>query len=739
MKVIIECKNLEEYKVAIENYGINNYYPVISGISTNKLYDVLKSQNIEYSVKEFNNELKSKFDINNLCNDLNKGNKNNVIFVFGDKEDYIWAAYYQAKLTNSYIYILKNESELINRIKCTKFKFVTVISEHKLITVKLISLISEIQMNRLNNKEFYVGFLTARDIYGLTGLIIKNHIYNEDNLYKALTINRLDYNNKEILSSENVDVYPVSMTDVKFIEDDLKAKNRSFLTMIGHGRDDIYWLNNGAICGQACYYNRSNENSNKGKPSCFYTGKCFKRGMKVFHAYDVASRNVFVNSCYSSKIEEGLFSDNFNLVFAFLDGYSVSYLGSSFMVNGKEYMNYYYIAQAMSGIELGVISSNISKIYLDYGLGHPLSYFLIGDPRSKIKENIAKVEIDISKNQNNEYHVYYDIDKDVYLISLKFDNKDVNKKFLSNEYKLEIKSNNKDLYAVFRETEENVFLDIFSSTIISQGSLEVNFTKYYAIDKLAIRNFESMLGIGICPSSKFKAILTETKDVAINMAKTNITQISDLRKMNNFYKKIDKLNNRVLSLSETMVNYLVEQVHTKGYTWDDQCLSNGLQYKKYKNNNTDRCINCNRELYEIDYQHEFYKELYRKYYCCSACGITKDVPNNIKGVDIEVKGNSVVCAGDSIEQTLIIKNNTNNVLYGFAGMSIASGKDENITYEDGYTVEKVLLNNDESIEITSKINFPKESIPHNYWLYSNIILNGEVWVIKKDIWIVPSK
>ena len=135
MKVIIECKNLEEYKVAIENYGINNYYPVISGISTNKLYDVLKSQNIEYSVKEFNNELKSKFDINNLCNDLNKGNKNNVIFVFGDKEDYIWAAYYQAKLTNSYIYILKNESELINRIKCTKFKFVTVISEHKLITV----------------------------------------------------------------------------------------------------------------------------------------------------------------------------------------------------------------------------------------------------------------------------------------------------------------------------------------------------------------------------------------------------------------------------------------------------------------------------------------------------------------------------------------------------------------------------------------------------------------------------
>lgn len=739
MNTIIVCKSLEEYKAAIENYDINNFYPILDGVSTNKLYDVLKIQNIKYSINKFNNELKSKSDITNLCTDLNTGNKDNVILVFGNNDAYIWTAYYQAKLTNSYIYILKDEKELINYIKCTKFKFVTIISEHKLLTVKLISSISEIQLNRLRRKEFYVGYLTARDIYGLTSLIIKNHIYNKDNLYKALTINRLDYNTKKILSSENVDVYPVNMTDVKFIEDDLKTKNRSFLTMIGHGRDDIYWLNNGAICGQSCYYDNSNESLTKGKPSCFYTGKCFKRDMTVFHAYDIASRNVFVNACYSSKIEEGLFSDNFNLVFAFLDGHAVSYLGSSFMVNGAEYMNYYYIAQAMSGIELGNISLNISKIYLDYGLGHPLSYFLIGDPTSKVKEGIAKIELDIIKDTNNEYHTYYDISKDTYLISLKFDDIDANKKFLTNEYKLEVKSNNKNLYAVFRKTDKNVFLDIFSSTIISKGSLEVNFVKYYAIDKLAIRNFESMVGIGICPSSKFKSVLTETKDVAANMSKTNITQISDIRKMNNFYKKIDKLNNRILSLSETILNYLVEQVHTKGYTWDDQCLSNGLQYKKYKNINTEKCINCNRELYEIDYQHEFYTELYRKYYCCSACGITKDVPHDFKGVNIQVKGNSIVLAGDSIEQKLIIKNTTNNILCGFGGMSIASGKDENITYENGYTVEKIILNNDESIEITSKINFPKECIPHNYWLYSNIILNGEVWIIKKDIWVVSSK
>lgn len=736
---IIECDTFDEYKKVMSNISFfSNTYPMLSGIVLTKLLETLEVQKIEYNLKKFN---KNNYEISNikdicLLHNLKITNNENVILTFGENEKYEWCSYLHAFLTRTKLYIFKNELEIKKFIKKSELKYITIIAEDKLITTKLISSIYNIQENKCKGEKIYSSFLTARDIFGLISIIIRNDLYKKNPISNALTVNRLEHNEKEIIKSKQIEIFPDKKSNIETLKNVLVNKNRNLFTAIGHGRDDIFWLyDNGAICGKTCYSNENLKENNKEKPSCYYTGKCFKKDIKILNAYNISSRHIFMNSCYGSKVEEGLFSNNFNLVYSFLDGHSVSYFGSSFMVEGEACMNYYYVAQIMSGVSIGLAATNVSRFYSNYKLGYEFAYFLIGDPTNKINTVYSILIFDIKLNDNKEYHQIYNIPKDCFLFSIKFKEKDIYQKFKEYKYSLEIISKkNPELYFIFRISDNIVFLDIFSSTIIKSDAIEVKIKKNIEIKLDIIRNFEAILGIGIYPNSKFKSLLIQTKENSLRISKDNKCWMWNIKKMKKMYIKKNDYKEKIFELSEIVLKYLLEQVHNKGYTWDDKCLSNGLVYNQLKIVTDKFCENCGKEIYLMDYQHKFYKELNRYYNCCSACGITKDIPYKFEKIDILIEGASTVYQGECIKQKIKIRNTYDSYLCGFVGMRIASGKENNISYIDD-DIEKITLNNNELYEKEITIYFPIDVQPHNYWMYVNIILNGEILVLKKDIWV----
>ena len=68
-------------------------------------------------------------------------------------------------------------------------------------------------------------------------------------------------------------------------------------------------------------------------------------------------------------------------------------------------------------------------------------------------------------------------------------------------------------------------------------------------------------------------------------------------------------------------------------------------------------------------------------------------------------------------------------------MSVTSGKDDFFTYDKGINLEKIDLYPGEKMEYSLSISTTKETTPHNYWIYTNVIINGQIWNIKNDLWV----
>ncbi|GAA0772411.1 hypothetical protein GCM10008908_18620 [Clostridium subterminale] len=744
---IIKCEEFEQFILSIQSFDnkhCKDIYPTLNGEEYNKFLSTLRLEKIEYKVEEFN---KNKFsnntpELEDICEEHNSVcNKNkNIIIAFKNQYMYSWIAVYHAKLTGDKICLLEDISDLTSYIDKSKYEYITIVSECKSLKIKEISKIQSLQINR--RYKFHFGSLTARNTCSLINLIVKNDIFKKRTLEPCVIIDRLDHKGENITFEGPMKIFPYSKSETGDLRNELTQNPTNLLSIIGHGRDHIFWLtNNGGICGRSLCKKEELDGKFLAKPCCAYTGNCFKHGIELLRAHDVLARHIFVNSCFSLKVEEGLFNDNYNLVYSFLDGHVVSYLGTSFMVAGHECLNYYYAAQILSGISLGDAVSNICRCYYNSRLGHEMSYFLIGDPTNKIysEKKIKYIDYKIDGLKfKDEYYSSYEICEDTYLIRIKFSDNDVAEKFLNLEYRLQIKcTNNKELYGAFKQEDEHTILEIFSKTIIKKGTLNILFKYDECIRLSTIRKFDYILGVGLYPNSKFKAYLSESKDSALKIAKTYKYKLNELSSTKNLYDKVDKINNRISTLSEMVLKYLVTIMHNKGYSWDDQCLENGLSYKNYENNENDTCPNCGRKLYILNYEHEFYSEMKRKHYCCSTCGIIKDFPSENEGIEIYFEGSNYVKIGEKSEQTIKIINHRNEFMSGYAGTAVSSGLEINIKYEKDDEVQKVGIHKGEEAEVKTSICIPNEILPHTYWLYGIIILNGEIWCIQKDLWVIP--
>ena len=631
--------------------------------------------------------------------------------------------------------LLNTDSEVLGWIKNNHYTSVVFLSGHKNIKIQFTSKINAIQnYYKKNGKDFYFGFITARDEWSMLWLIMKNIVYIDNEIERYITVDRLDHNAKVIYGNEYLKIIPYNMSDLNTIKEEVMDNCADLLSAIGHGRDDIFWLKDGAICGKCNNKNIGSFYGKKNVPSCFYTNKCFKsKDTGLVYANQIAARNIFANACYSSKVEEGLFADDFNIVFSYIDGHAASYLGSSFMIAGQRVMNYYYIAQMLSGINIGNVAYNVSSFYLNYHLGHELAFFLIGDPNYSIKKCLQPYRDVLVENKNNNEYI---IENQTNLVTITFPNLDTAKQIIEINKRINISfSNNKNFYFAFRMDNEKAYLDIFGKIQLKPGVLAISTEDFPYINLKTIKNFEAILGVGIYPTSKFKSLLIETKELANKIAKEKKYRLCNVKDINVLYKRMENYNEKIITLSKIVLQYVIEHTHNNGFSLNDLYLENGLNFLSSYSEKKEKCPNCGRDLYVLKYNHDLYSCLDSELYNCSACGIVKFIPSDKKEILICTSGEKCIVQGESVNQTVCIQNNTEVYLCGYVGMSVTSGKDDFFTYDKGINLEKIDLYPGEKMEYSLSISTTKETTPHNYWIYTNVIINGQIWNIKNDLWV----
>lgn len=742
---IQKCEDFDEYSTMVAMLNIKSRYPLIAEKGViNRLNKSLEMEKIEFYIED-----KGKINIDqvNFEDIVVQHNKtvtmhDNVIVAFKNQKKYIWVALHHAKLCDYRLELVKDFEEGFEYISEYKPKFVTFVSEHRYVEVKYITKLQQMQKNfSANSEEFFFSILTARNIESLISLVIRNDIFKCYNLKKFTHIIRLDHLNKEIKEEENLSIYPFSQALMANINKQLREQPNNLTTMIGHGRDDLFWLTDGGICGRKCDDEQHKYDEQHKLPACAYTDKCFKPNISLIPAYNIFTRHLFMNCCNGAKTEDCVFEHDYNMLFSFLDGHVVSYLGSSFNVDGKEFLNYYYMAQVLSGIPLGIAAGRVNKYYQDCRLGHEAAFYLIGDGTVVLTQssNIFTIDLDqVNVDDKNNFEYRFELDEDSYLVRLIFSIEDLIRLIYSLRYRITVHSTSgQKLHGVFRRAGKQTILEIFCDGKIKKGEVLINIKSGIEFNLESVGNLQNVQILGVTPDNKFKPFLTETVQSGLKLARVSRNEINILNTVqNNLYSKFDKMHSRMVTLSEMLIKYLLTQAHNKGFAWDEHCTTNGLIYESSQELElADTCPNCNKSVYIMNYSHDLYKHLRRSYYCCPSCGIIKDSPIGKEDIEIYFEGQSVVQAGKILTQKLVIKNNLEKIIYGFGGMSVIWGEESNIQYDKLY--DKVIILPNEKMEITINISFDKKTFPHNYWLRGNAILNGDILSVKRDIWVVP--
>ena len=585
----------------------------------------------------------------------------------------------------------------------------------------------------------YFSILTARNIEALLSLIIRNDIFKHNDLRVYKHINRLDHTNKEILKCDNLTIYPFDHATLDNLKKDFIENVNNVVTVIGHGRDDLFWLNDGGICARR-YGDKNHDYDGKSRyPSCAYNNRCFKDDLKRVQAYDISTRHLFIDCCNSAKIEGCVFESDYNILFSFLDGHVVSYLGAPCVVNGQDFLNYYYMAQLLSNIPIGVAAARVNNCYEDCRLGSGTAYYLIGDCTVTLPGGINVIEESIDEFNDNIEHKFQ-LKDDVYMFRILINGAGLIDLITSFRYRLTIYSSaGQTLYGVLRNINNKTVIDVFSNSKIKKSDILLKLQKGRELNLEAIGNLENVLTVGFIPDNKFKPFLLETTQSGLKFTKVNRNQLFTFSSASGIHKKLDKLHNRIDKLSEMLIKHLVDMIHEKGFSWDEHCLINGLvpveMNKREEDIEEHYCPRCHKKLEKMKLEHELYNRFARIYEYCPGCGIIKDFPAEKEDIKVSIVGSSIVKAGDSICQKVIIENNSHKVLYGYGGVAIIKGIENNISYDKRY--EQVTIEPNEKIEITINISFPQKAVTHNYWLRGNAVLNGDIFSIRRDIWCIP--
>jgi len=668
----------------------------------------------------------------------NKGvinDQQSIVVAFDNQVEYKLCALYHAKMKRSRLILLKSISDIYEFINRGSYLNYSIFCDSNEISIEVITRLLALQLE--SSREFYFSFLTARNVASLNNLIIKNDIYKKYDITDSVDIVRTDYLQEDVYYDGEVKIIPRKHTTIESLKEAIYEKPVTLTTFIGHGRDELLWLNDGGICGRIhCDINNKTKKANM--PACYYSNDCFWTGLNKVFAYDVLSRHAFINSCYSSKIENSTFGNDYNLCYSFLNGHAASYLGSAFLVKEDESTNFYYQAQVLSGITLGKAAANLNKYYYESRSGHKGTYFLVGDPLTRVepKREIVHIELeDFDKwNVNGTYETRFPIESDTYLIIIRIPIHNFIKDYYNFRNRIMVYSVDKqNLFGVVLQKENYAELHVFSKTVIKKTEILINILQGNELNLEAVNNLSIIKNIDLINDKKFKHDLNELERSSINFSKLNFNKINNLNSAyKNMYKKLDGIQEKVGGLQKQVIDYLIREVDREGFLWDEYLLEAGLVLENdYKSNADVLCNYCGGKTFSQKYSHSIFKNIERKHTVCFKCGLIKESPANKEEIEVYFEGDSYAKVNNQFTQKIVIKNKTKHMQTGYAGMAFAWGYNNNIEMDKSSQFVKVKSN--EITEITVNFSIPKDIPLHNYWLRGNIALNGDIFSIKKDI------
>jgi len=752
MKVITEIKK-QEVKLKVVN-NIETFYELANRncdelilLNNEKCIDNVtqsfESEKIFSTVEEYTSEYNT--DQSDIHRQLLKKSRNdvldyeNLVVVCGNDINYLVLGYYHTLLNNAEFAIVEDFTGVVDLIQVKKSKFYTFVVPKENMSVMILNELQLLQNKQNNDAEnsFYYGFLVAKDIYILNSLILKNYIYKQEAIKNYLIINRRDYIEENICENEDVTclTYRTALTDI--IEPKVCKEPVDAMTIIGHGRDDIIWLTDGCICGASKYKNDKSDNSESGLPICAYQERCLFNHGKILHVYDIKARHIFVNTCKSSKLEECVFDERYNTVYSFIEGHGISHIGCNGNIEGKDASNFYYVAQLRAGVPLGVIVSNLSQMYQDKGFIMSEYYQLLGDPTFKESYDGKKIRYSISEIDDSgcKNTFTFNIPNNVEIISIKLPIDNFAQKFYTLEWRMWVYlSSGQKLYGAFACDEGASVLELFSAGPINSGqTLSVNIVKDNKFRAEYIFNFTKLLDVGLT-DNVLKLPITEAKEACEKLFgcyKLYMNELDTIYK--NVYKKIDKLYNRIPKLSKAIAEYLFMKTQDGGYCWEEANSLSGAVYDSYYGRSEDEvCSNCGKQAYYVSMKHIYNSNIKRIRYYCPVCGFLKDVPH---GKQLRFEFLDDVTAGKETDcsQTILVKNFTSAEVTGYGAIAIASGKNNKVKYPNNLI--EINIKPKDSMEVNFKLKFSDETKPHQYWLECYFILNGNIYILERDIWL----
>lgn len=710
---ILFCKNIEELADRVKNDASEKCLYDLEG--NKRLLRFLDSNHIKYEIKRDCNKCIAL----SATQKTKIQNKDIVVYIGNNSIEQTIAEYFAEKSERKFLNFfnfrefLENKQELINSSKsiciiCSK--------EYKALLQN---------DSGTENAEFNIGFITARNYWSLLFWINKLLVCDKIESNNVVIVNRVDKTSQEMASENGITYIPYMAASKDNV---IKAtkKNTSALTLIGHGRDELIWLTNAILCGKCDNLIQEGEMYT---PNCVQNGKCFKEETDVMKVADLNCYNVFINACCSAKMSRAVFGDTYNLMYAFSESNAANYIGTPFLANGCEALNYYYTAMLKANFQMGEIIKLLNRLYNSYEFGEKNSYFLFGDPITSFGDDTNKLRINMEiKEGISEFN----ITKNIWLIELHFKG-DIFSDFINYKRDILIKNqeNDKLFCHIFYNKKENLTVfHVFSVFGIKRG-------KYYLLNNLRkdikmedISELQCWFELGFL-DSKLKNYYYESLNSAKNYYQTELfsrIRIDNINLTN--YSKREKITKRRMKLFYDFTESFINKIHTKGLAFDEACLANGFVVQRREGIRS-QCPYCGSDLYKSTVCNKLF-HIIREHVYCTKCGNILDEPLD-SAIEIIFEGNDKYKRkGKHSFVNLKVKNIGDSSVQGYVGYAIVNGQKEEFVYNKNYTI--INLGRAEELTVQCCMYPSKDVVCHNYWLMAVAVINSKIYVIKRDIY-----
>lgn len=228
----------------------------------------------------------------------------------------------------------------------------------------------------------HLGVVVGADLADLSWLVAKG----------------LGLPHRRVPEEEHLRIWPVVKdtprrygTGAWVLEDDAKASTvrpllldryTSAVSLIGHGRDDVFHLNDTVICPIGAHRVDDPEAATSYAPVCAFTGRCYRpevAGEDIVLSGRIRADAVFTNSCMGMRVDEGLYPREYLLAHGFIRGTAAAYLATGHVINGLLKLNDIFHTACGAGRSLGETATIIND-HLRYERADLPYYTLLGLP-----------------------------------------------------------------------------------------------------------------------------------------------------------------------------------------------------------------------------------------------------------------------------------------------------------------------------------------------------------------------